>query len=86
MMRTGKYALYVVAALMLVLLPSCRRTKMCECNGMLYGKPEVLYFNVEHSVHCEDISRSGYERLQDTIFIRTMHNITCVDYEGVDEQ
>ena len=77
-----KYALLFLAAGLIVLCTGCRRTKICRCDGMYQGKPETLYFNVEHTFHCKDIKRSGYERLQDTLFIRSMHNVTCVDSEA----
>ncbi|MBO4752603.1 MAG: hypothetical protein J5526_07670 [Bacteroidales bacterium] len=81
MRNAAKYILFSVMVTMTVLCVGCRRTKICRCDGTLYGKPETLYFNVEHSFHCKDINRAGYERLQDTIFIRSMHNITCDDFE-----
>lgn len=81
MEKATRHIALVALAVLLLGTVSCRRTKTCACNGVLYGKPETLYFDVEHSFHCEDIKRSGYERLQDTIHIRTMHNVTCVDYE-----
>lgn len=82
-MRTSvKYILLVAIVGFLVICFGCRRTKICRCNGTYQGKPETLYFDVEHSFHCKDINRTGYERLQDTVFIRQMHNITCEDYEG----
>lgn len=59
----------------------CRRTKTCRCEGTYNGKPEVLFYNVEYTFHCKDINRAGYERQQDSLFIRSMHNITCEDFE-----
>ena len=64
-----------------VLMVSCRRTKMCVCEGTLNNHQEVLYFNVEHTFHCKDITRSGYETIHDTVHIRSMHNVTCSKYE-----
>jgi len=84
-MRINVKYIILFAVVGLVMCSGCRRTKMCRCSGMYQGKPETLYFDVEHSFHCKDINRSGYERLQDTVFIRSMHNITCEDYESPEE-
>ena len=82
MKNAAKYTTLSVLVLLMLCCTACRRAKTCRCEGVYQGKIEVLYFNVEHSFHCADINRSGYERLQDTLFIRSMHNTTCVDYEG----
>ena len=84
MRKSSRYISLSLLILAMLLCTSCRRTKICECTGTLNGKPETLYFNVEHSFRCKDLNRTGYERQQDTIFIRTMHNISCVEQEYSD--
>lgn len=81
MRKSTIYMTMTLVAVLTFLCTSCRRTKVCECHGTLNGKPEVLYYNVEHSFHCKDLNRAGYERQQDTLFIRSMHNIDCVQME-----
>lgn len=71
----------VVLLLLAVLVTSCRRTKMCECKGYIDGREQTIYMNVEHSFRCKDISRTGYETLEDSIFVRRMTNLTCQKYK-----
>lgn len=78
-MKTKSF--FLLAAVMILMSTSCRRTKTCVCEGILYGKPEVVYINVEHNFRCKDVSRMGYETQQDSVFIRSMHNMTCTKFE-----
>ena len=84
MRNAAKYITLSAMLLLMFFCTGCRRTKTCRCEGNLYGKPEILYFEVEHTFHCKDLNRAGYERQQDTLFIRTMHNIDCVEQEYSD--
>lgn len=81
MRNAAKYIALSALVVMMLFCTACRRTKTCRCEGNLNGKPEVLYFEVEHRFHCKDLNRTGFERQQDTLFIRTMHNLTCVEQE-----
>lgn len=80
-----KKYIYISVVLALCLCGACRKTKLCSCEGLVNGKFETVYINAEHTARCKDITRMGYENFRDSVFVRNMHDVTCVDYDPEDE-